>query len=706
MIRFALLAGVALMPVAAAAQSTANQSTGNQSTAGQSGASPAPAQRQTDDFHVESAPTIIITAPYARDRAAIPFGVSVLAGAELAREVRPTIGETLARLPGVSSTAFGPNASRPVLRGFQGERIRVLTDGIGSFDVSNTSVDHAVAINPFLAERIEVLRGPAALQFGSSAIGGVVNVLDRRVPRGLPDEQLHVDTLAGYSSAADQIFGAASVDVPVSNNIVVHFDGSYLDGDDLRVGGPVLSRSARTQALASSNPEVRELADLSGRIDNTQARTWDLAGGAAYIGSGGSLGFAVSRYDSVYGIPARFDLTTGEGEAPTLDIRQTRLDVRGELNLGGGLFELLRGRFGYADYTHDEIEPEGDIGTTFTSEAMEGRVELVQQQRGGWKGAVGGQFFIRDFDAVGEEAFLRENRTEQFGLFTLQELTSGQWKIEFGGRIERTSVESPEFDVTRRFTALSGSVGASYEFTPGWRLGVNLSRTERAPSAEELFSNGPHKGTQAFEIGDPTFDTERNLGLEAVLRGGDKGLNFELSAYYNRFSNFIYEDATGGVDPDEGLPIFEFRQQRARFYGIEAQIGATLGRVAGADIAVDGVADYVRATLPGVGPVPRIPPLRLLGGISATSDRLTARAEIERSFRQDRITDFETETAGFTLVNAQIAWRPWGTGPKKPELMLQANNIFDVVARRHASFLKDFAPLAGRDIRVSIKTSF
>jgi iron complex outermembrane receptor protein len=664
---------------------------------------PAAAQTAGDDFHVEQSRDIIVTAPFRRERIEFLTGVSVLAGAELTRELRPTIGETLARLPGVSSTSFGPNASRPILRGLQGERIRVLTDGIGSFDVSNTSVDHAVAINPFLAERIEVLRGPAALQFGSSAIGGVVNVIDKRIPRSIPDEPIHVDALGGYASAADQWFGAGSADLRVSDKVVLHVDGSYLDGDDLRIGGFVLSRQARAEALASSNPDVQSLASLRNRLPNSAARTWDIAGGLAVIGEGGNLGFAISRYDSVYGVPPRFDLESGEGEAPTLDIRQLRLDARGELNLGG-FFELARGRFGFADYTHDEIEPEGDIGTTFDNQAFEGRIELVQAERKGWKGAIGGQFFIRDFNAIGEEAFLPENETEQYGLFTLQQFDLGRVDLEVGGRIERTHVSSNPIDISRHFTAVSGSVGGSFEFTPGWRLGLNLSRTERAPSAEELFSNGPHAGTQAFEIGDPTFRKERNLGIEGTLRGGSEWLTVELSAYYNRFSNFIYEDATGEIEDD--LPVFQYLQDRARFYGVEAQVSATVAQVGGTKIGVDGVADYVRARIPGVGPVPRIPPLRLLGGVSATADRFSGRVEVEHSFEQDRIAGFETPTDSFTLVNAQIGFRPFGTGPNKPELLIQANNILDVDARRHASFLKDFAPLAGRDVRVTLRASF
>jgi iron complex outermembrane receptor protein len=656
------------------------------------------------DYHEPTPTDIVVTAPFERNRADVLSPVSVLSGQDLTREVRSTIGETLARQPGVSSTSFGPNASRPILRGFQGDRVRILTDGIGSFDVSNTSVDHAVVINPLLAERIEVLRGPASLQYGSSAIGGVVNVLDKRIPREVPDEAVHVDAVGTYSSASDQIFGASAVDLPVSDKVVLHVDGSYLDGDDLKIGGYVLSPAARAQALASDNPDVRALADLKGRLPNSAARTWDIAGGASVITDTGQLGFAVSHYDSLYGVPPRYDLTTGEGEMPRLDVKQTRVDARAELDLGDGFFKTLRGRFGFADYKHAELEADGTPGTRFFNKGLEGRLELAQNKRGVWQGAIGGQLLIRDFNVIGEEAFVPKNETIQYGLFTLQTLDFGKLKTEFGGRIERTHVSSDPIAVDRHFTTYSGSAGASYEFVPNWRFGVNVSHTERAPSAEELFSNGPHAGTQAFEIGNPDFKKERSFGLEGTLRGSGRNFTIEASAYYNKFDNYIFDQQTGAIE--DGLPVFQSSQANAKYYGFEAQATVTLARFGDWKIDADGLADYVHATVTGVGPVPRIPPFRLLGGLSATSGLLDGRVEVEHSFDQDRVAPFETTTPGYTLVNASLGVRPFGEGRDKPEILLSANNIFDVDARRHASFLKDFAPLAGRDLRVTLRASF
>jgi iron complex outermembrane receptor protein len=655
---------------------------------------------------------IIVTAPYARDRATALSGVTVLQGTDLTRELRGTIGETLSRQAGVSSTSFGPNASRPILRGFQGERIRILNDGIGSFDVSNTSVDHAVVINPQLAERIEVLRGPASLLYGSSAIGGVVNIVDKRIPREVPTEPVHLDVLGSFGSAATERNISGVVEVPVTDKIVLHADGSFAESDDLRIGGFVLSRPVRAAALASGDPAVRDLAVLDGRLPNSAARTWAAGGGAAFIDADGELGFAYSHYDSLYGVPPRFDLATGDGEAVRLKVKQDRIDMRGQINAGGSFIDTIKFRFGYADYRHSELDDAGAIGTTFLNQGLEGRLEVAQTKRdigsGTWRGATGVQLFARRFEAIGDEAFVPRNDTLQAGIFTLQEVDFGAASVETAGRYERANVKASVSDFRgapvfsdRNFDLFSGSLGASFGFAQGWRLGVNLSHTERAPAAEELLANGPHAGTQAFEIGNPDFVKERANGAELILRGKGEGYSFEASVYYSRFSDYIYEVQTGAVE--DNLPIFQILQDNARYIGFEIQGSATLARLGDSEIKLDALADYTDAKiLGGGGMVPRIPPLRMLAGIGVSGPVWDARAEIEHATSQTRLAAFETETAAYTLVNASISIRPFADRPNTA-IVVSANNLFDVDARRHASFLKNFAPLAGRDIRVSLR---
>jgi len=681
---------------------------------------------------------IIVTAPLQQSERDVLQGTSVLTGEALTRDLRPTIGETLARLPGVSATSFGPTSSRPVLRGFQGERIRVLTDGIGSFDVSNTSVDHAVVIDPLLAERIEVLRGPSALLFGSSAVGGVVNVVDSRIPRSLPENGYRLSGIANYGSAANERSIEGAGDVAVGEHLVLHADGSYLKTDNLRIGGYALSRAARAAALSQvglpqdvgigEDGEVEEPIDFAAsaairnKLPNSFSETWTAGAGASIVTDTGSLGVSYSHYDSFYGIPVRYATEVGqEQEAPRLDLVQDRVDLRGEVETGGGFLDRIRLRIGHANYRHFELEESGEVGTAFYNNGTEGRLELVQARKGAWQGASGVQYFNRIFDVNGEEAFLPKNETNQTGLFTVQQFDFGALKAEGGLRYEFTDLAARTplgdqrfFAGKRHFEALSGSLGASYGLSDALRVGVNVSRTERAPSAEELFANGGHAGTQAYELGDPNFRLEKSWGVEATLHAHTERVNFDASAYYNWFTNYISENQVdqsvceagatqyGDAEREVDLPCFQYQQADARYYGVEASLSASLFTLGTTRINADVLGDYVHATIKDVGPVPRIPPMRVLGGVEAQGDAFTARAEVEHVFEQDRVATFETPTRDYTMVNASISLSPFGRD-SKTQLLLSANNIFDVTARRHASFLKDFAPLAGRDFRATLR---
>lgn len=690
----------------------------------------APAVDETDAHgHAD----VIITAPVRTSERDVLQGISVVGEEKLTQTLKPTIGETLARLPGVSATSFGPSASRPILRGFQGDRVRVLTDGIGAIDVSNTSVDHAVIIDPLLAERVEVLRGPSSLLFGSSAVGGVVNVIDKRIPRTVPDGGLRGDVLANYGSAADERSAGAAIDVAIADRFVLHGDGSYLKAGDLRTGGYLLSPAARAAALSQvglpQTPEPGEdpidfaaSAGLRGKLTNTAVKTTTAGVGASFIDERGMIGVSYGRYDSLYGLPIRYATQVGQGqEAPRLDVAQDRIDMKAEVRPGGDFVDRLRLRVGHARYRHFELEPDGSVGTAFRNNGTEARFELVQASRGGWQGASGVQYFNRLFDVDGEEAFLPRNEINQTGIFTLQQYSTGPLNIEGGLRYEWTDLAAKTvptdlrfFGGRRSFQAFSGSFGASYEVATGVRIGLNASRTSRAPSAEELFANGAHAGTQAYELGNPDFALEKSWGLEGTLHAHADGFSLDASVYYNDFSNYIFEAqvapavceaaaAPSGRTVD--LPCFQYQQADARYWGFEGQASARLARLGGFTLNADLLGDYVRATVKNTGPVPRIPPMRILGGLELQSDRLIARGEVERAFKQDRLAAFETATAGYTMVNASVAWKPFA-GNERTQLVLSANNIFDVEARRHSSVLKDFAPLAGRDLRATLRIGF
>jgi len=706
----------------AAAQAVARTDAGGSSGGAPSADAVPPTPGNAKAAHSDTDQAIVVTGTR-RAAGDILGGVSILDKEQLLHDVRPSIGETLKDQPGVTASSFGPTASRPILRGLQGERVRVLSDGIGSLDLSSSDPDHAVAINPLTAERIEVLRGPSALLFGSSAIGGVVNVIDTRIPRHVPDRPGAVDALIQYGSASNERSGNASVDAPLGGHLVAHLDGAYSKYDDLHVGGFLLAQPLRQQALESPDPDIRALAELKDKLPNTEGRLSDVAGGLAYVDGELNVGLSVSHHSFRYGVPIRFSLDPSiEPERPTLNGRQTRADARVNVPLGGP-FKIFEFRGGIAKYHHDELEADGTIGSSFFTNGGEMRADLVQNDRGGWGGTSGIQFLKQDVHLTGDEKYLPDSRNQQLGLFTLQSVVKGKIRFEAGARVEFARLHGDEDEtiaehgeevgaasligaesLARKFTPLSASVGANYEFSSGWRAGLSLSHNERAPSLDELFSLGPHGGSQQFLIGEPDLKIEKGNGIELSVHRTSGPIHVQGSVYYSRFSNFIYLAATNQSDPD-GLPIYDYRQGQADYYGFELQADTRFGRALGIDWGGEVVSDAVRAKITGFGNAPLIPPFRLLGALTGSRGQVDGRLEVEGTAAQRETAPNETPTPGYTLVNASFDWHPFAAHPDLT-LSIEANNLFDVVARRHSSFLKDYAPLAGRDIRLTARVGF
>jgi iron complex outermembrane receptor protein len=685
----------------------------NAEAGGADSASPTPGDAKK--AHPDTDQAIVVTG-VRRAAGDVLGGVSIVDKEELQRTVRPSIGETLASQPGVTASSFGPTASRPILRGLQGERVRILTDGIGTLDLSSSDPDHQVTINPLTAERIEVLRGPSALLFGSSAIGGVVNVIDTRIPRSVPTGPVKVDAFAEYGSAANERSGNASIDLPLGGNFVAHADGAYSKYDDLDIGGFVLSKPLREEALASPDPDIRALADLKGKLPNTQGRVADIAGGIAYVNGDTNIGFSVSHHTFKYGVPIRFSLDPDEeAERPVLNGRQTRADARLNVPIGG-FFKIFEFRGGISKYHHDELEPDGSIGSSFFTKGAEMRADVVQNERGGWGGTSGIQLLDQKVHLSGDEKYLPDSTNRQLGLFTLQSFVTGRVRFEAGLRVESGKLHANEDEIIaenggaigaapieRSFTSLSGSLGANYEFAKDWRAGLSLSHSERAPAIDELFSNGPHGGSESFNVGDPTLRKEKSNSIEFGVHHTTGPVHVQGSIYYSRFSNFIYQAPTGEVR--DGLPVYTYREGKARYYGFELQGDAKFGKALGIDWGGEIVTDAVRATIKNFGPAPLIPPLRVIGALTGSHGQLDGRIEVERDFAHNRTAPIETNTPGFTLVNASLDYHPFAANPELT-LSLQGNNLFDVDARRSTSILKDYAPLAGRDIRLSARVSF
>ena len=677
-----------------------------------------------DDFHQE----VVVTAGL--ERLDVLAGTSVMQGAELQRNLDGQVGEVLAKLPGVSATGFSPGASRPVLRGFSGERVRVLVDGIGSIDVSNTSADHAVTVDPLTADRIDVLRGPAVLLYGSQAIGGAVNVHDKRIPPRVPREAVHVDATLGLDTAANRREGGLSLDLPLGPSVAFHVDGSWRQTDDLEIPSYVLSQSLRSDLLADAAEEdeegheeeaeeLREAADLQGVLPNSWTETTSFGSGIAFFSGNSNLGISLGYYDTSYGVPGRpgmehhheeeegdeHEEEEGEehGDVPvSIGLTQYRADLRGTLDLGDGFFDELNTRWGYSDYTHTELEGD-EVGTVFDVEGVEGRAELVQTRRGGWGGTIGGQFYHRDFVATGAEAFVPPNTTDQYAIFTLQEFVAGPLDLELAGRYERSEISAETLSISRGFDTISGAFGVAHETGSGLRFGLNASRAERAPSAEELFADGPHIATQQYELGDPTLTSEKAWGLEGFVRGRIGLADINFAVFQSWFSDYIYLSETGLEEDD--LPVFQQMQADANYFGVEGEISVPLHEAGSTALLADLRGDYIHAELSDGTPLPRIPPLSLLGALELQRGHFDARAEVQWFAEQTRLAPLETPSDDFAFVNLSLAWHPL-EGNENFTLMLQADNVFDTEGRRHASFTKDFVPLADRNFKLSARASF
>lgn len=716
----ALLIGA--VPLAAQNNDSSEQS-GDQATDKQTGEN----DRLDDDLHnrqTDYQGNIIVSAS-GLEQLDILAGTSVFEADDIQRNLNGQIGEVLAKLPGVSATSFAPGSSRPVLRGFQGERVRVLVDGIGTADVSNTSVDHATSIDPLTAERIEVLRGPAVLLYGSQAIGGAVNVIDKRIPTRVPEEAFHLDALVAADTASDLRTGGASLDVPIGSNFVVHIDGTWRETDDLEIGGFQLSPALRSELFELADEEeaegeieeaaeIREAADQSGFIPNSASETWTVNTGFGVILGESTFGASIGYYDTNYGVPGRpgVEHAHGEGgeeegeeegeEIVSINLEQFRADFKGDIALGDGFFSQLKLRAGYSDYTHTEFEGD-EVGTVFESDSIEARAELVQNESGPSRGSLGFQYRHRDFFAEGAEAYVPPNVTDQIAVFGLQEFGNGPFQIELAARYEATDVEDTVNNIARDYDTFSGAVGFIYEGDDALRAGVNLSRAARAPSAEELFSNGPHIATQAFEIGDADLDVESAWGVEGFVRGSVGSAQFNLAVFQQWFDDYIYLTETG--DEEDGLPVFVYLQQDADYFGVEGDVTFPLFDNGDFGLITDLRASYVQAELGDGTNVPRIPPLELLAALELQSSAFDVRGEVQWFAEQDETAAFETPTDDFALVNFLVAWRPLASR-EGVTVQLSADNVFDVVGRRHASFTKDFVPLAGRNIRASVRLSF
>lgn len=670
------------------------------------------AEEDVHPLHIEVPATSVTANPLESTADQLVPPVHVLNGRELLYRRESTLGETLNGTPGVHSTYFGPNASRPVIRGLDGDRIRLLQNGLGTLDLSSLSPDHAVPLDPLVVEQIDVVRGPAALQYGGSAVGGVVNATDNRIPREAIDGFMGRGEVR-YGGAASERSQAALLEAG-NGRIALHADLYQRDTSDLHIPG-----HARSAALRARDPQPEE---ARSRLDNSASSSSGGALGASVTGTHGYGGIAFSEFNTDYGTVAE--------PSVRIAMHNQRWDFAGELRDMAGPFTRIKARLGSSDYAHREIDA-GVIGTTFANRGWEGSLEAAHAQLGPLHGVVGLQSHRSKLRVQGDEALLPDIENKSHALYVFEEwpliLGTQPFKLSFGGRIERNAVDSagggpddpnlapgtPRFgDAARKqFTPRSYAVGGLWQIKPAWALTGNLSRTERAPTYYELFSNGPHAATGQYEVGNPALSIEKSHGIDVTLRWKQGRNSAAISAFRTRFSNYIglfstgvQRDEDGLIDPAGPLPEARFMAVPALFQGLEFTSRFHVYEGKG-DLDLSLKADYVRASNARTNePLPRISPLRLGLGLDYVFGRLNARLDVTRSFGQHRTAAEELATDGYTLVNALVSYHL----PTRVHLdaFLKATNLLDQEVREHTSVLKDIAPLGGRAVMLGLRGEF
>ncbi|MET0268475.1 MAG: TonB-dependent receptor [Duganella sp.] len=671
-------------------------------------------QTQTDAARLkadpESVPTVVVAASalgVVGDDMITP--VTSLGGNELVRVRESTLGETLNRQPGISSSHFGAGASRPVIRGMDGPRVKILSDGAEVQDASTISPDHAVAFEPMLAERIEVLRGPSALAYGGGAVGGTINIIDRKIPTAIPVNGVEGSAELRANSVANERAGAFEV-TGGSGNVAVHAEGITRNADAYRVG----------KGWADGR-----------RVDGSFKDTDTGSVGLSWIGDYGYLGVAYTKERTSYGIPGHSHEFEGchphgdhlhcgdheegaeggeehdhdhdhAGEAvPQVKLDSQRWDLRGEYRNPMAGISKLRLRASLTDYRHDELEGE-EVATSFRNKAHDVRVEAEHAPLGGWRGVVGVQSTKRDFSATGEEAYVPATVTKKHGVYVTEEYKLQDWRFEAGARHEwqDITVEAPGLrDASARGTSLAA--GAVWKFAPEYSLGASLSRAHRLPSAEELYADGVHMATSTYEIGNQNLDKETSNNVDLTLRKYAGATTFSLSAFHNKVDNYIYART---LDNHEGFQLIEYAQRDATFTGLEGEVRHKFTP------ALDGTVfgDYVRARFDNAGGarnLPRIPAARLGARVDANWGPLHGQVEFYRVAKQDKVADFESATPGYNMLNIGTHYT-LRIGGLPAQLYARLNNLTNELAYSHTSFIKAAAPLSGRNLSAGVRVTF
>lgn len=673
-----------------------------------------------DSHNHEVIDEIIVTGSLQKSAAETALPVNILGGEELRAKAASTLGETLKELVGVNSSSFGSGVGLPVIRGQSGNRVQVLNGGVSNIDASAVSPDHANSVEAALAERVEVLRGPATLLYGNGAIGGVVNVIDNRIPTTVPDGLTGL-LESRHNSAADEQASVVKLEGGASS-FAWHLDGTYRASNNLRINGFAINPS--TVDLNDEQAHA-ELLGSKGFIDNSDARSHADSAGLSWVFDDGYLGAALSHSERNYGLPAAAHHAHENGEHDDeheeesgirIAMKQNRYDVEGLMPLGT-FFEDVQGKVSVVDYEHAEIEANGAIGTVYKNQGSEGRFSFTQQAIGLLKGSSGVQFGSKTFSAIGEEAYIPQTDTKSYALFSVQSVDIGAMVYEFGVRAEHQHHSQAGGSCDMSENSMSGSASGLWHAQDDLNILMSVAHSQRAPSVEELYSNvdagscAPtldenlvaHAATQRYEVGDPNANKERSTNFELGLRQHKGPVTGELNVFYNDISDYLYMRDTGKYQ--DGVEIARMTQQDAIFHGLEAEVKFPLNRNEYQQTSLTLFGDYVRAKFSEGGSVPRIPALRFGAELGHAHDKWQYKLRATRVAKQSDVALNESTTKGYTLVNASVDYHA-DIGDYEFTAFGKLSNLLDEKVRNHTSLLKDVAPEAGRSLEVGLRFEF
>ncbi|NKB35236.1 MAG: TonB-dependent receptor [Pseudomonadales bacterium] len=692
---------------------------------------------------------IVVTAPFEQSEAETALPIGILSGEALREKVLNSLGDTLKNEIGVASASFGTGVGQPIIRGQTGNRVSILQNGVSLTDASNVSPDHANGVEAMLADRIEVIRGPSALLYGSGAVGGVVNVIDNRIPDRLIEETLF-QLEQSHNSGSEEDKTVFRLDAAVGN-IGIHLDGFKRENNNVEVKGFAIDEDAiyeLEEHIASvlgeeheEEHEEEEFENTRGFIGNSDGEAQGATAGFSYVVDRGFVGFSISELDNEYGLPpgshAHHEEEHEEGEVEEegheeehhedvefvrVDLEQTRYDFKGQYDFQAGWIQSISANIGITDYRHQEIEFFGDgeqeVGTLFDNEGTESRFTLTHVPVGYWTGVWGLQLSDSEFSAVGEEAFVPKSDISSMGVFGVERFTQGNFTGELGVRFENSEIDTGAgCDFDENSTSLSGSL--LYDLDADSNLLLAAARSQRAPSVEELYSNVSniscsrfadnedlvlHAATNLLEIGNPNLDKETSNNFEFGYRRHAGFVTGEFSAYYNEIDDYIFLDLNG--EEVNGQPIAAYAANDATFKGIEAEISFNLFETAQSSAVLSFFGDRVDAEFDRGGNVPRIPASKIGSELRYFGNDWSMHLHVTHAIDQNDPGRLELETDSYTLVSVYADYHWQFAGDSEVKLFVRGDNLLNEEVRNHASFLKNFAPEPGRAITLGVRYEY